>query len=91
VSSYYQNPYTTEKSTDKPLPQILKVTLKKAREMLIQKNIINDISPSDKEKFPTYDLSEPLKCTPRELTLKLVKQHDFLLHRVAALHETVLK
>ena len=59
-------------NTDKPLPTILKTTLKRAREMLLKKNIINDL-PIDREKFPTYDLSEPLKCTPRELTLKLVK------------------
>ena len=65
--------YLTEKNnTDKPLPTILKSTLKRAREMLMQKNIISD-SPVDKEKFPTYDLSDPLKCTPRELTLKLIK------------------
>ena len=45
----------------------------------------------DSEKFPMYDLSNPLECTPRELTLKLVKQHGFLLHRVVALTETILK
>ena len=30
-------------------------------------------------------------CTPRELTLKLVKQHDFLVHRVVAMQETIVK
>ena len=48
-------------------------------------------SLADKEKFPAYDASDPLKCTPRELTLKLIKQHDFLLHRVVALTETMQK
>ena len=78
-------------STDRPLPQILKQTLKKARDALIQKGIINESSLIDKEKFPTYDVSDPMKCTPRELTLKLVKQHDFLLHRVVALTEAARK
>ena len=45
----------------------------------------------DKDKFPTYDMSEPLKCTPRELTLKLIRQHEFLMHRVVALAETLKK
>lgn len=57
---------------------------------MIEKNILTD-SLADKEKFPTYDLSDPLKCTPRELTLLLVRQHEFLLHRVKALTETVYK
>ena len=64
--------------------------MKKARELLLGKNIITD-SPVDLEKFPKYDPTDPLKCTPRELTLKLIKQHDFLLHRVIALSETVRK
>ena len=80
----------TEIDTDKPLPQIVKVTLKKARELLISKNIITD-SVLDKEKFPTYDLTDPLKSTQRELTLILIKQHDFLLHRVVALNGTIKK
>ena len=75
---------------DKPLPGILKATLKKAREMLLQKNIITE-SPLDKDKFPTYDLSVPLECTQRELTLKLIKQHNFLLHRIVAMTETMVK
>ena len=45
----------------------------------------------DREQFPMYELSNPLECTPRELTLKLVKQHGFLLHRVVALTETIIK
>ena len=79
-----------EKSKDKPLPDILKSTLKKAREILIGKNIITD-SLIDLEKFPKYDPTDPLKCTPRELTLKLIKQHEFLVHRVVALSETFRK
>ena len=59
-------------NTDKPLPTILKNTLKRARDMLLKKNIIND-SPVDREKFPSYDMKEPMKNTPRELTLKLIK------------------
>ena len=82
--------YSEPANMDKPLPQIIKLTLKKAREMLIQKNIISE-SYMDKEKFPTYDLSDPLKCTPRELTLKLIRQHEFLMHRVVALSETMMK
>jgi len=79
-----------DNSVDKPLPQILKSTLKKARELLISKNIITD-SLIDREKFPTYDMADPLKCTPRETTLKLIKQHEFLMHRVVALTEAVRK
>ena len=73
-------------NTDKPLPGILKTTLKRAREMLLHRSIITE-SPLDKDKFPTYDLSEPLKCTQRELTLKLIKQHNYLLNRVVAMTE----
>ena len=80
----------TEMDTDKPLPQILKVTLKKARELLISKAIISD-SVMDKERFPTYDLTDPLKSTQRELTLILIKQHEFLIHRVIALNGTIKK
>ena len=58
--------------------------------MLLKKNIIND-SPVDREKFPTYDTKEPMKNTPRELTLKLIKQHEYLLHRLIAVTETIGK
>ena len=51
--------------------------------MLIRKGIIYD-TPMDRDKFPTYDPSEPHKCTPRELTLKLIRQHEFLLNRLVA-------
>ena len=91
LTSSYQKIYTLETiNTDKPLPSILKPILKRARQMLLQKNIITD-SLADKDKFPTYDLSEPLKCTARELTLKLIRQHDYLLHRVVAMTETIIK
>ena len=89
--SSYKNMYSNEGATDKPLPQILKQTIKKARELLIQKHILNENSLADREKMPTYDITDPLKNTPRELTLILVKQHDFLLHRVIALNETIGK
>ena len=66
------------------------MTLKKARELLLSKSIITD-GLEDREKFPIHDPSDPLKGTPRELTLKLVKQHGSLLHKVVALTETLLK
>lgn len=72
------------------MPTILKQTLKRARERLLEKNIISD-TPADREKFPTYDISDPLKCTPRELTLKLIKQHEFLMHRVVGMNDSMVK
>ena len=58
---------------------------------MIKKNIITEGSAIDRERFPSYDPTDASGCTPRELTLKLVKQHDFLLHRVVALCETMHK
>ena len=58
---------------------------------MVKKNIIDEGSAHDKERFPTYDPTDAISCTPRELTLKLVKQHDFLMHRVVALLETIHK
>ena len=65
--------------------------LKKARELMIKKKIIADGSQTDKERFPTYEPGDSIGSTPRELTLKLIKQHDFLLYRVIALSETIHK
>lgn len=67
------------------------MAIKKAREVLIKKHIIADGSLADKERFPAYEAGDSVGCTPRELTLKLIKQHDFLLHRVIALSETVYR
>lgn len=58
--------------------------------MLISKGIISD-HIADKERFPTYDNSDSLRCTPRELTLLLIRQHEFLMHRVVAVSEAIKK
>jgi hypothetical protein len=76
---------------DKPLPQILRHVLKKGKETMLSNGLLTEGSDLDRYEFPTYDISDASSCTPRELTLSLVKQRDFLLNRVLGLTEITLQ
>ena len=76
---------------DKPLPQILKMALKRARDQMVKNEIISGDSNFDKVEFPTYDPADASTCTQRELTFALIKQRDFLYRRVLSLSEVILQ
>ena len=62
-----------------------------SRECLIYNQILDEKSPTDKVCYPPYDPRDPFKNTQRELTLTLLKQHEFLLSRVIIMNELGLK
>ena len=62
-----------------------------SRECLIYNQILDEQSPTDKASYPPYDPRDPFKNTQRELTLTLLKQHEFLLSRVIIMNELGLK
>ena len=67
------------------------MVLRKGRETLVEQKILSETCQLDTMNFPTFDKSDPLKNTTRELTFNLLKQRDFLLQRVLVLVDLNLK
>jgi hypothetical protein len=69
-------------NTDMPLTSLIKKALNESSKFLIEQGVLNKDGSIDKEQYP-------LPCgsanTSRDLTILLIKQHDFLVNRVGTL------
>jgi len=65
----------------------LKKALKESHKYLIDHSLISE----DGEGYPTFNPKDPTMCSNRDLTLVLLKQHDFLVQRLALVQDIAIQ